>query len=110
MKINPNKRRSGTATQPETRNIRRRAIMKKINWETIAGDISEAREELEKIEADVKAGRAPCLEAFQVQLQHVYHHVNFAWNCRYVSTDRYAQMTNTDFKKWSKYSKDVENI
>ena len=74
--------------------------MKKINWETICGDIAEAREELQKIEAEIKAKKPLCVEDLQIILQHVYHHVNFALNCRYVSTDKYATMTDVEFKQW----------
>ena len=84
--------------------------MKTVNWETILSDIAEARDELEKIEADVKANKAPCEGELQVRLRHVYNHVNFAWNCRHVSTDRYASMTDQEFKRWGKYPKRIENL
>ncbi len=85
-------------------------IMKAINWETILSDIAEARDELQKIEAEVKAHKAPCVEELQARLQHVYRHVNFAWNCRHVSTARYAKMTDSEFKQWAAYPKGIETI
>ena len=44
-----------------------------------------------------------------VDLQHAYHHLNFAWNARYISTKRYANLTDEDFAKWGKYPIDIED-
>ncbi len=81
---------------------------RKLNWQTIASDIAEAREELEEIEQRIKSDRPPSEEEFQIRLKHAYFHLNFAWNARHQSTERYANLTDDDFHAWGKYPSDIE--
>lgn len=82
--------------------------MPKLNWEVILYNIADAREELERIEAKVKSGAAPAEGGFQIMLEHTYHHLNFAWNIRHISSKRYAHLTNEEFNQWSKFPKEIE--
>jgi len=41
-------------------------------------------------------------------LEHVYHHLNFAWHVRRVSTKRYSRLTDEEFNQWSRYPKELE--
>ncbi len=82
--------------------------MQKLNWEIILSNLAEAREQLVKIELQVKKGEAPAEGEFQVMLEHAYHHLNFAWNLRRVSTNKYAHLTDEEFNRWSKFPKDLE--
>lgn len=82
--------------------------MPKLNWEIIRYDIAEAREQLEEIEKQIKEGKKISEGAFQVMLEHAYHHLNFAWNVRRVSTKKYANLSDKDFNKWSKFPKEMK--
>jgi hypothetical protein len=53
----------------------------------------------------IKAEEFPEEGAFKVQLQHAYHHLNFAWNIRRVRTRHYRNMTDKNFNRWSKFPK-----
>jgi hypothetical protein len=75
---------------------------KTISWRTVAGDIAEARDQLEKLEDAIKK-QALSAGELQVGLQHAYFHLNFAWNARHASGTRYADMSDADFKKWGEY-------
>lgn len=72
-----------------------------MNRQVIESNIREAREELEKIEKRLsdKLSEGELL----VMLQHAYHHLNFAWNARKVSTSRYAKLSEKEFNEWGKY-------
>ncbi len=83
--------------------------MKKINWRTIRSDISEARSQLQNIEKKVADGNFPDEDDLRIYLLHAYHHLNFAWNARYVPTEKYANLTDNDFEEWGKYPTDIED-
>ena len=82
--------------------------MPKINWEIVLSDIADARSDLQYIEHRVKSEHALNEEEFRVTLQHVYHHLNFAWNARHQSTERYANLTDEDFISWGQYPADID--
>ena len=51
--------------------------MMRLNWKTIKGNITEAREELEQVEARL-ASKTISEGELQVSLEHAYFHLNFA--------------------------------
>ena len=62
---------------------------KRMNLEIIQGNLSEAVEELRRLQR--KAARKDLTEEeFQVGLLHAYHHLNFAWNIRHQTTEQYV--------------------
>jgi len=79
-----------------------------INWSIVASNIADAREELESIEALVAAGTPPGDVEFQVAMQHAFHHLNFAWNVRHQSLDRYANLTKEEFDRWGRFPSDLD--
>jgi hypothetical protein len=85
----------------------REDTLPRINWKTVIGDIAEAREELQNIEKMIDSGHSPTLEDFQTRLEHVYHHLNVAWNARYISTKHYSEMTQEAYDLWSQHPTDI---
>ncbi len=81
--------------------------MTKMNWKIIAGDIKEAREQLEKIEKLIDGKIRPSEGELLVMLSHAYHHLNFAWNTRRIATKQYACLTDQEFNKWGKFPREV---
>ena len=71
-------------------------------------NITEAREQLEQIEALQQRGEKISEVELQISLEHAYHHLNFAWNIRHASTKRYANLSDEDFNLWSKFPKEIE--
>ncbi len=43
---------------------------------------------------------------FEVTMEHVYHHVNYAWNCRHAGAERAIRCSMRDFNRWEKFPKD----
>ena len=80
----------------------------KLNWEIILYNIAEAREQLEQIEERVKNEKKLAEGELQVMLEHAYHHLNFAWNIRHVSTKSYSQLSDDEFNEWSEFPKQIE--
>lgn len=46
---------------------------------------------------------------FRVDLEHAYHHMNFAWHIRNVSHARAVKCAQDDFEVWSKFPFGVES-
>src|SRR5947208_3430788 len=53
-------------------------FMKKLNWEIIMYNITDAREQLQNIEEKIKNGMKISEPEFEIMLEHAYHHLNFA--------------------------------
>jgi hypothetical protein len=82
--------------------------MRKLNWEIVLSNLAEAREQLEQVELRVQAGNPPAGGEFQIMPEHAYHHLNFAWNVRRVTTGRYSRLTEDEFNRWSRFPKELE--
>lgn len=76
-----------------------------MNWKIILYNIQETREQLEQIEKLVAQGNPPSEVNFQIKLEHCYHHLNFAWNIRYASTEDYSKISDRNFNRWSEFPK-----
>lgn len=73
--------------------------------EAIRQNISEAREQLEEIEKSLLNPEYEACE-LQVDLEHAYHHLNYAWNIREESDAALAELSAENFAKWSRYPAD----
>jgi len=85
--------------------VKKRAL----NLTIIEHNLDEAIEELIKLKNEAKDGKIH-VARLQVGLLHAYHHVNFAWNARYASTESYAHVTRAQFNRWGRYPKSIENL
>lgn len=83
--------------------------MNRMNWKIIDSNIREAREQLEEIERLISSNN-PSEEELQVMVEHAYHHLNFAWNARRVTTKQYSKLTYEEFNRWGKYPSDIETF
>ena len=81
-----------------------------LNWERIVSNLIEAIEQLEDLVEASKDDDPPSEAELQIALYHAYHHINFAWNVRHLSSARYALMTDEDFETWGRYPTEVENL
>ena len=82
--------------------------MSRLNRKIILSNISEAREELERIEARVGKGGELSEGELEVMLMHAYHHLNFAWNARRAPMKKYRDMSDADFNAWGQFPTDLE--
>jgi len=81
---------------------------KPINWSVVAGNLAQAREELESIEAAIGRRRGRSEVALQHSLEHAYHHLNIAWNARRATSKQYSAMSDAQFNRWAKYPRGIE--
>jgi hypothetical protein len=85
------------------------AANKPINFDIVGSNISEAAEELAKLQLRAADGTLT-EEALQVGLLHAYHHLNFAWNIRHIATSEYASLTEQQFNTWGRYPTEIETL
>jgi hypothetical protein len=69
--------------------------------------LKEARSELNQLIQQVEQG-AVLDEALEAAVQHLYHHLNTAWNSRQFSSDRAYQQTDAEFNDWRQFPTDIE--
>ena len=70
--------------------------------EIILQNIAEAREQLEAIEKSLLDPDYDECE-LRIELEHAYHHLNYAWNIRNESDTAVGRHSDENFAKWSKY-------
>jgi hypothetical protein len=82
---------------------------KRLNRRIIASNLAEAVEELQRLHRLSSTGKLNEAQ-LQVGLCHAYHHLNFAWNIRFVPTAEYRALTDSQFKRWGRYPSGIEKL
>ena len=77
-----------------------------IQKELILLNITEAREQLQEIEESLNNEEEYTEIELKMDLEHAYHHLNYAWNIRKLTDDDVAKMTEYNFSELSKYPGD----
>lgn len=67
--------------------------------------LKEAKEELERLLEEVENNG---IDSFEVSMQHLYHHLNFAWNTRMLSDEQLAAETEEEYKQRENFPKDLD--
>lgn len=82
--------------------------MRRLNRRVILSNVSEAREELERIEALVRGGGKLSEGELSLMFEHAYHHLNYAWNARRTSDGQHRNLKDEDFNAWGRFPTDLE--
>jgi len=75
-----------------------------MNKSAIRAHLKEAAEQLAAT-LRVLDGKGYGEEALRVEISHVYHHVNSAWNGRKCTAKQYRECSDKDFSRWRKFPK-----
>ena len=80
-----------------------------MNKENIVFHLQEAKEELDRIISEFQ--RNPEYESaeYLVQMSHLYHHINTAWNSRDASEKEVEECSEENFNKWRQFP-DAEGL
>ena len=73
-----------------------------IQREIIIANIAEARGQLEAIEKSLQDPEYEDIE-FKLDLEHAYHHLNYAWNVRNATDAELTEHSQTNYQKWSRF-------
>lgn len=79
-----------------------------LNKEYILFHLREAKEELDRTILDLERDPEYDFGEFSVAIQHLYHHVNTAWNAREVSVAEAEECSEENFYRWRLFPQDVE--
>jgi len=81
-----------------------------LNKEHLQFHLHEALEELSRTvnrcENDPEYSEAE----FSVAMEHLYHHLNTAWNARNFGSERIKQATDQDFNVWGLFPSDLQSM
>jgi hypothetical protein len=69
--------------------------------------LREAAEELQRTIGAVESTPEYDYGEFVVAMQHLYHHLNTAWNARDESSERVAACSDGDFVRWRQFPQDL---
>lgn len=77
-----------------------------VEWALLAYEIDEVMEHLQAIRESLTPGGSIEPEDYEVQLRHVYAHINRAWNSR----NRLGEQTPELFELESKFPSDLDPV
>lgn len=69
----------------------------------ISRNLIEAKEQLEKTIKALHEDEEFSEIELQLDLEHAYHHINFAWNIRDEDESKIVECSKKNFQKWSKF-------
>jgi hypothetical protein len=75
------------------------------NRRMVIFNLKEAKEQLDELIKDYGENPKYDAESFEVEMAHIYHHLNTAWNSRNVSHERAVKCAQSDFDKWRQFPK-----
>ncbi len=79
-----------------------------MNKEWIHFHLTEALEELNRTINELSNDPDYGIGDFSVGMQHIFHHLNTAWNSRDVSPKKASESSDKDFNAWRQFPKDID--
>jgi hypothetical protein len=79
-----------------------------MNRDSITFNLKEALEELTGILDAINLNPEYQEDDFRVSMEHLYHHVNFAWNTRHASSDDIDMLSDASFYAWRVFPQDID--
>ena len=70
--------------------------------------LREAAEQLDETIRSLSSEQDYGIEEYQVEMSHLYHHLNTAWNGRDQTDEQHQKCTEEDFAQFRKFPKEVE--
>ena len=81
-----------------------------MNKPYVLQNLKEAREALDQLIADMQANADYDFGEFRVDMEHLYHHINTAWNARDATQESTDACSEGDFEHWRQFPRDIELI
>lgn len=73
-------------------------------------NLREVAEELSRMISEIESTPDYDHADFAIAMQHLYHHMNTAWNGRNASADRARLCSEDDFNAWRQFPKDLDVV
>ena len=71
-------------------------------------NLGEVAEGLSRVIQEMSADPDYSREALGVEMAHLYHHLNTAWNAKDASAERVAACSAADFRDWRQFPTDID--
>jgi len=71
-------------------------------------NLREAKEELLSLIEELESSDDCDPDDLMGSMQHLYSHINIAWNARNSSEEQATKCTEEDFKKWIRFPDDLD--
>ena len=78
-----------------------------MNRDWVVLQLREAQQELSRTLAEIEADPDYDVGEFMVAMQHLYHHLNTAWNSRNEAPARVESCAEEDFYAWRRFPGDI---
>ncbi len=80
-----------------------RRIRTRMNKDFVLFNLTQTHEALGKLIADMKSDPEYDYGAYIVDIAHVYHHLNMAWNARDATKAAADECSEEDFYRWRQF-------
>lgn len=78
-----------------------------MNRDWVLYNLTEALEELTRTVQEIRDTPDYGYGEFWPAMQHLYHHLNTAWNARDAAADEVSHISSENFRRWSKFPIDL---
>ena len=79
-----------------------------MNLEVILFHLLEAKEQLDSMITEIPDNPEYDIGEFRVEMGHVYHHLNTAWNGRDQADEQFKKCTDVDFAQFRRFPPDAD--
>jgi hypothetical protein len=79
-----------------------------MNKDHILTHLKEAKTEIDRMTSEVEKDSDFDFDGYYVNLQHIYSHLNTAWNSRKQNKEKVQAASQDDLDKWRRFSSDVD--
>jgi hypothetical protein len=79
----------------------------KMNKDYMLWNLKEANEQLNKIVKQLETNNDYDYGECIVDMQHLYHHLNRAWNAKESTKEEPDECSETNFEKWRQFPDDI---
>jgi len=76
--------------------------------EITLGDLREAKRQLDEMIAEIELDTDFDLDGYYVSFEHLYQHLNIAWNSRDEPDSRMEKCTEEDFMRWRRFPNEFD--
>ena len=88
--------------------MKKRKRRQTLNKASLVFHLEEALEELTFTIDNIKKDADYSNADFRIAIEHLYHHINFAWNTRHVPAKEIDKLNRRKFYKWRRFPQDID--
>jgi hypothetical protein len=81
-----------------------------MNRSVVLFHLREAAEQLNNTMQNLTSDQGYGAEEFQIEMGHLYHHLNTAWNGRDQTDEQHRKCTDEDFARFRRFPKEKEFV